>query len=47
MNFVVSHMYREGNQHADGLANIDLSIDRFTIWTDLAYQINSLISCQQ
>ncbi|PNX89980.1 ribonuclease H, partial [Trifolium pratense] len=31
MNFVVSHVFREGNQCADGLANIDLSLDRFTI----------------
>ncbi|CAJ2644469.1 unnamed protein product [Trifolium pratense] len=31
MNFVVSHVYRKGNQCADGLANIGLTIDRFTI----------------
>jgi ribonuclease HI len=31
MNFVVTHVYREGNQCADRLANIGLTIDNFTI----------------
>jgi hypothetical protein len=41
MNFVVSYVYREGNQCADGLANIGLNIDRFTIWFDIPSQIRS------
>jgi ribonuclease HI len=41
MNFVVSHVYREGNQCADGLANLGLSIDRFTIWNELPQEISS------
>jgi hypothetical protein len=41
MNFVVSHVYREGNQCADGLANLGLSIDRFTIWNELPQEIRS------
>ncbi|CAJ2636606.1 unnamed protein product [Trifolium pratense] len=40
MNFVVSHVYREGNQCADGLTNIGLTIDRFTIWNELPQQIS-------
>jgi ribonuclease HI len=44
MNFVVSHVYREGNHVADKLANIGLSLNAFTwwniapnvIWSDLA-----------
>ena len=31
MNFYVSHVFREGNQCADGLANIGLSVNQFTI----------------
>lgn len=31
MNFFVSHIYREGNQCADGLVNIGLYLDQFTI----------------
>jgi len=32
MNFIVSHIYREGNQCADDLANIGLNFDQFTMW---------------
>jgi hypothetical protein len=32
MNFFVSHIYREENCCADGLANVGLIIDSFTIW---------------
>jgi ribonuclease HI len=39
MNFVVTHVYREGNQHADGLANIGLTTDNFTIWYEIPSQI--------
>jgi hypothetical protein len=41
INFVVSRIFREGNQCADGLANIGLNIDRFTIWYDIPTQIRS------
>jgi hypothetical protein len=41
MNFVVSQIYRECNQCADGLANIGLSLDSFTIWNELPQQISS------
>jgi hypothetical protein len=41
INFVVSHIYRECNQCADGLANIDLSLNSFTIWNELPQQISS------
>jgi ribonuclease HI len=30
MNFIVSHIFREGNQCADGLVNIGSSLDNFT-----------------
>jgi len=32
MNFVVSHIYREGNQCADRLANFGLSIHSISFW---------------
>ncbi|CAJ2646936.1 unnamed protein product [Trifolium pratense] len=35
MNFVVSHVFREGNFCADSLANIGLTLDRLTIWNDV------------
>ncbi|GAU27560.1 hypothetical protein TSUD_29920 [Trifolium subterraneum] len=40
-NFLASHVYREGNQCTDGLANIGLTIDRLTIWYDTPPQILS------
>jgi ribonuclease HI len=41
MNLVVSHVYREGNQCADGLANIGLNLDRLVIWDVIPSQIRS------
>jgi hypothetical protein len=35
MNLIVSHVYREGNQCADGLANFGLNLDCFTIWNEI------------
>ncbi|CAJ2662070.1 unnamed protein product [Trifolium pratense] len=35
MNFVVSHVFREGNFCADSLAHIGLTLDRLTIWNDV------------
>jgi ribonuclease HI len=35
MNLIVSHVYREGNQCADGLANLGLNLDCFTIWNEI------------
>jgi hypothetical protein len=35
MNIIVSHIYREGNTCADGLANIGLNLDMFTFWYDM------------
>jgi hypothetical protein len=35
MNVIVSHIFREGNHCADGLANIGLSLDRLTFWFDV------------
>lgn len=32
MNFMVSHIFKEGNQYADGLANVGLNLDQFTMW---------------
>ncbi|KAK2452776.1 hypothetical protein QL285_000540 [Trifolium repens] len=36
MNLIVSHIYREDNTCADGLANIGLSLDMFTFWYDMS-----------
>jgi len=35
MNFVVSHIYREGNRCADKLASIGLVVNGVTIWLAL------------
>lgn len=35
MNFLVTHVFREGNCCADALANIGLTLDHLTIWLDL------------
>jgi hypothetical protein len=42
MNFIVSHVYREGNFCVDGLANIGLSYDRFTIWNEIRLVIKDI-----
>jgi hypothetical protein len=33
-NFIVSHIYREGNNCADSLANLGLGFDGFLWWQD-------------
>ncbi|RHN73363.1 putative ribonuclease H-like domain, ankyrin repeat-containing domain-containing protein [Medicago truncatula] len=35
INFMVTHVYREGNCCADALANIGLTLDHLTIWLDM------------
>ena len=42
MDFLVSHMYREGNQCADHLANLGLSCNVLTIWLQIPTSLNSL-----
>jgi hypothetical protein len=32
MNFIVTHVYREGNVYADSLANIGLKLTNFSFW---------------
>jgi hypothetical protein len=39
MNLTVSHVYREGNHCVDGLANIGLNLDCFTIWNEIPHDI--------
>ena len=39
MNFIVSHIYREGNQCADRLAALGLTIQNLTIWSDVPLDI--------
>jgi ribonuclease HI len=34
MNYIVTHIYREGNHVADSLANQALSLNSFTVWHD-------------
>jgi len=34
-NCIVTHIYREGNQVADTLANQSFSIDNYTVWLDV------------
>jgi len=41
MNFVVSHVYREGNCCADLLASIGLSLSHLKIWMDIPNYIRS------
>lgn len=35
MNFIVSHVFREGNECADMLANVGLTSNALTVWLDL------------
>jgi len=35
MNCMVTHIYREGNEVADSLANFGLSLQKLTIWLEL------------
>jgi ribonuclease HI len=39
MNLVVSHIYREGNSCADGLANLGHNLHEMTIWFSLSQTI--------
>ncbi|GAU47191.1 hypothetical protein TSUD_350560 [Trifolium subterraneum] len=39
MNFIVSHIFREGNFCADGLANVGLFLDRLTFWNEIPFVI--------
>ena len=39
MNFIVSHIYREGNQCADRLAALGLIIQNLTIWSEVPLDI--------
>jgi hypothetical protein len=32
MNFLISHVYREGNKVADLMANFGLTVSSFTSW---------------
>jgi len=41
MSFLATHIYREGNNCADALANIGLNLDHLTIWTQLPASISS------
>jgi predicted methyltransferase len=35
MNFLVSHIYREGNQIADSLANFGRSLNNLEVWEEI------------
>jgi hypothetical protein len=39
INFLVSHVYREGNCCADSLANIGLSLIGLTVWLEISASI--------
>jgi len=39
MNFIVSHIFREGNACADALANIGLSLDNYVYYYSLPLQV--------
>jgi hypothetical protein len=39
MNFIVSHIYREGNHCADRLAALGLNIPNLTIWSEVPLDI--------
>jgi len=41
MNFLVTHIYREGNQCEDILANIRHNVDNLTIWFQIPEYISS------
>jgi hypothetical protein len=41
MKFFVTHVYREGNQCADGLANLGLSLEQFTDMHSIPSSIQS------
>jgi hypothetical protein len=39
MNFIISHVFRVGNHCDDDLANVGLTLDRFTPWYEVPYVI--------
>jgi hypothetical protein len=39
MNLILSHVFREGNSCADGLARLGLALSNLTVWFDLAVVI--------
>jgi len=41
MNFLVTHVYREGNRCADALANFGLNVNHLTIWLEIPSFIRS------
>lgn len=41
MNFVVIHIYREGNTCADALANIGLSLNSFVYYYTIHVEVRS------
>jgi ribonuclease HI len=43
MHFVISHIYREGNQCADSLANIGLSLHGLFVWETVPTCISSFV----
>jgi len=43
MNFVVTHIYREGNRCADMLASKGLEIQGVAVWLDLPEFLNTLL----
>lgn len=47
MNFMVTHIYREGNSCADKLANIGVSLSSFTWWNEPPTQILAEIFCNR
>ena len=44
MQFIVSHIYREGNQCADTLANLGLNFDVYTVWLQMLSCIRSFVA---
>jgi hypothetical protein len=41
MNFIVSHIFREGNACEDALANIGLTLDTYVYYYYLPIQVRS------
>jgi hypothetical protein len=44
MNLIVSHIYREGNQVADLLANYGLNLTSFVFWIDTPLFISDWVN---
>jgi hypothetical protein len=47
MNFIVSHVFREGNSCADGLVNVGLSLDRLTFWNEIPLVIKEIFEANR